>query len=73
MRAKGFVDDGSQLLVVQLVGRRSELTRWRGAATTPGLVAVATPGADEAAVEAWLLRARKPEPSEGAGRDEASS
>ena len=58
MRAKGFVDDGSNLLLVQLVGRRGEVTRWRGDATIPGLVVVATLEADEAAVEAWLQQAR---------------
>ena len=74
MRAKGFVDDGSNLLLVQLVGRRGEVTRWRGDATIPGLVVVATLEADEAAVEAWLQQARCiQQPGERWERDERRS
>ena len=57
VRVKGFVDAAEGRLLAQRIGRRVEVSRHRGtAAGEPQLTVVATPAADETAVERWLAR-----------------
>lgn len=55
VRAKGFVpgDDG-QCFLVQLVGRRAELTRAEAPNAAEQIVVIATPEAAPGALDAWL-------------------
>lgn len=59
VRVKGIVPGaGDRLLVLQLAGRRTEITAWRGEPISPVLVAVASPEIDELELDAWLADRR---------------